>query len=762
MRPMRTALTVERIGIYGLLVALSVLLGAAAIYSLQWRVGYDTAWMLYIARLIDQHGMVPYRDLFLKDFPATLYVYVLIGRAIGYTNEYLFRLIDLCYLSATLAVTWYWLSPLGKRVSWGAVVLFGLAYLGSDITSIGQRDFLLILPLACAAAVGMRTTRWNLTLRSLLVGLLCGLAASIKPHAIIGLPIFLAGIYLDLSETKPRRAIWNILRVGAPALAGGLIPFAGMAIFLIASDALAPFLETITGYIPLYMRVTRSLQIVEGQDRLIYVISSMLALNGMGWFLIPAGCGAMASLWKGAGDGRQRRQVLQMIGLAAIYPVYPAISGQFFDYHWLPFTYFLMALTALALRGLPESFPIASRPLPVAALAVALFLPPLHVSELWARMEENFVYGTPIPTADGGVADQIAAYLTPRLRVGDTVQVFGSGGAPAHGTLLADAVPATAFLADEPLHHDLSQPIIAHYRRRFFTELEESDARFVIDLAARSYVLGPDSSKELPEVSRILGRDYRVVFVGNSFSIYEFQPPTRIGIVAYPLSRNNIPVVFHPNAAEDILAVGRRQAGNEQILGTRLADFVDGYDIIQAEFIGETDPNRAIERWLSLHTFRIGETWVSTVRLVDYLVAPETCSDVQPSGAMFGAAVELSRAQTTLVKTAGQQWVCVRLEWTARSPVSASYRISARVAGADGQTVVDYDSQPVGYLAPTFSWEPDIIIIDQFTLLLPGDLQTGRYRVELVVYDEMTGERLQISNVDGQDTLLLGMIEIGS
>src|SRR5258705_5810697 len=137
----------ERAILTGLLIVLTAILVLGAIYSLELRIGFDTAWMMYVGRLVDQHGIVPYRDYFERNFPGALYTYVLIGRITGYTDDRAFRLVDLSVLAAISAVTWAWLNPLGKRVAWAAVVLFGLAYIGADTSVIGQREYFIILPL---------------------------------------------------------------------------------------------------------------------------------------------------------------------------------------------------------------------------------------------------------------------------------------------------------------------------------------------------------------------------------------------------------------------------------------------------------------------------------------------------------------------------------------------------------------------------------------------------------------------------------------
>lgn len=754
---MKLELTAEQIAYYMLLILLTLLLALIAVYSLEWRTGYDPAWLLYVGRLIDQHHMTPYLDIHDPDFPGGVFLYVLIGKIVGFTNDRLLRIIDLGTLGAIGAATWAWLRPLDRRVAWGAAVLFGIAYLTSDITVASQRDYFLILPLICSAAISVRLTRWSPIVRSLLVGLLCGLAGAIKPHALIGLPVLLGYIYFDSQDTRPQRRFMQLARIGFSSLAGLSIPIACMMLYLVGSGSLSAFIEIETQYVPLYSHVTRTLVMLDGPERLRYILTSYIGLNGLGWWFVPAGLGIVSILRTASLESKQRWQVYQMIGLAVCYSLYPAISGQFYNYHWLPFLYFMMALSALSLNNSPELSPVALRWLPILALIGALILPPSQVLDTVSRLNSYYIQRQPIPPTDGGVADELAAYLRQaHYQPTDRIQVLGSSGTPLHGLLLVDALPATRFLLDLPLYHNLSEPIIQEYRRIYMSQLEQSQPRFVVDMYHRLYFFGADSSTEFPEFSKWLTQNYHLAYVGKAFSIYEYRPDIHRGFVVYPLRKTDIPIRYHLEAATDILPFAPEQISDPLAIGDDLSVFVSRYDTIQAEFLAEQDPNRAIESWLGQHTFRIGEHWINATRVVEYLVASPECQDMQAKDTLFGASIRLEQSAVALLEEGGTRWVCVHLDWSATQPLADSYKFSVRVVGPDGQAVAAYDSQPAGYLAPTTSWKPGETIHDQLALSLPATLAEGQYQVELVVYNETTMERLLLGDTASpRDTFLL-------
>ena len=314
---------------------------------------HDTPIYLYIARLIDAHGYVPYRDIYEYNLPGTYLINILIGRIAGYANDPGLRVFDLSYLSMLLAATWFWLRTFGWRVAWCAVVLFGLAYLSSGSGVLMQREFLALLPVVCATAlVSTPFPKMNSGVKGLLVGLLFGLAATIKLQFSLGLPVILAFQFLGFRErrTVEPGASAQLFPLMGAAIVGFSLPIAAIALYLVRIGALSQFTAIATNYWPIYSTITNSLVTsdlvtVSGWERVWYLFMHYLMLGSQASWLIPATVGLFAALLPGTLDVAQRRQAWLITGLTAAYSLYPAVGGQFFDYHWLPFRYFIIILT---------------------------------------------------------------------------------------------------------------------------------------------------------------------------------------------------------------------------------------------------------------------------------------------------------------------------------------------------------------------------------------------------------------------------------
>ena len=259
--------------------ALGVLFALVFCFSLRWRMEHDSPIMLYLAYLIDQRHCVPYRDVFDMNTPATYALNVLIGRCTGY-GDLGFRIADLSILSALLVTTWLWMRRLGAAVAWCAVLVFGLLYFRMGVGDSLQRDYVLILPISVAMLVSV--TRGNSIVKSLLVGLFFGLAAMIKPHAAIGLPVALAYLYFDARESavdkpKPPPGLWVLV---AAVAAGFAVPCLICLYYLVRVGALSSFLDMAVHYWPLYRGLAVESHNVSGPIAMAYFFAQDTASFG--------------------------------------------------------------------------------------------------------------------------------------------------------------------------------------------------------------------------------------------------------------------------------------------------------------------------------------------------------------------------------------------------------------------------------------------------------------------------------------------------
>ncbi len=484
-----------------------------ALLSLRWPFRHDPPILLYMTWLMDRFGLVPYRDIFDMNLPGTYAVYALIGRTSGYTDLGV-RCVDLGILAGELVLTWLWMKRLGVSIALCGAVLWGLCYLqlGSQVSI--QREYLLLLPVLAALVLADRCGESFPSWSAFGVGLFFGLAALMKPHAAIGLPLVL------LLGEKPRDAGAMPVRT-VLALAGFLVPVAVSLVYLWDNGGLAAFMDMARNYWPLYAQLSGEHQTLSGLGRMRYLWTEFRQLGGFGLWLVPAAFGAYFSLYRaGLADERKRRVVL-LIALAFCYGLYPLFSGQFWIYHWLVFLYFTLQLASLCLVDPPPEWSGADRLVPVIVLASVILL---HVQG--PEGIDSALEGKGVPPVHGGRVEAIASFLSARMRPGDTVQPLDWTGGAVHAMLLSRARLATPFVYDFHFYHHVSSAYIQELRRRFIAALSGARPRFIIQVVApdKPWVGGEDTTMEFPELASLIASNYAVVSSGQGYIIYGLRP----------------------------------------------------------------------------------------------------------------------------------------------------------------------------------------------------------------------------------------------
>lgn len=495
-----------------------------AILSLRWRMAHDAALMMYLAHLIDVWDQVPYRDFYGVNLPGSYGASVLIGRIFGY-GDIGFRLADLLVLGGIGAATVAWLGRLDRRAAVTAVALFTAHYLGLGQSQSLQRDYILLLPVALSLvlAVGepdeQQGPSRRLLFRSAIVGLLFGLAAVIKPHAAIGLPVIL----LYMAHNQVPGAMWRrFFWLAAAALTGFSLPLVVTLAYLGHTAALAPFLAIVTDYWPLFGARTGNHETIAGARRALYLALGYLQQGRLDVWYVPAGIGAYGALAYGRLGRERQRLVWLTLAMAVAYNLYPLPAGQFFTYHWLPFYYFLACLAGLVWLARPLDAGRVARAVPVAALLLAM------VTGLRPPGEARFqLTGRPPPPPKNGRVDAIATYLDAHLIPGERVQPLDWTGGTLHAMLLARAQVATSFVYDFHFYHHVSEPTIQSLRERFIRELTAAPPQFIIEVTAvdKPWVHGEDTTRDFPALRQFIAASFRLAEEGDGYIIYERLDP---------------------------------------------------------------------------------------------------------------------------------------------------------------------------------------------------------------------------------------------
>jgi len=270
-------------------------------------------------------------------------------------------------------------------------------------------------------------------------------------------------------------------------------------------------------------------------------LTQSLRLGGNGIWLIPAALGVYLV------SQENKKQAYLLASLALCYAIYPAFSGQFFEYHYIPFIYFIVLLASLALAPFSSSLR-DGEPRIESSRQSNSFVPSRASGQRFHLSREAFILHLssfillsailinvrPSPTFIRQInnrpiakttdrAEEIAQYLEVNLKEGDTVQPLDWTG----GTLLAMLETrthiATPYVFDFYFYHHVSTPYIQSLRADFMSDLQKARPRFIVEVTAidKPWISGQDTSREFPELRAFLNENYSVTIREDDYAIYE-------------------------------------------------------------------------------------------------------------------------------------------------------------------------------------------------------------------------------------------------
>jgi hypothetical protein len=525
--PSRTILTIVD---WVLLAPFGVLLITYLVRSLFWRMDLDVPLAHYSAFMRAEYGTAPYKDLFEISFPGTIIMHLGITRLFGYGDSGL-MLANLLWWFGTAVITYKLMAIWGARVSWASILVFGFSYFRWGNTMMMQRDCIVILPIAIAILLfntGRLTLRW----RRALIGLLIGCASVIKPHMALALLPFLVREICDLlrptSELQADRigvqvALINIIVRGptvlSPYILGMSLPVVVTFAWLYAAGGLAAWHEMTQSYLPIYLSMTGSHETIQGFARIRYVIHGLAGLGGLGGWLLAVGVGSFVAISNVHASTQRARTISILIGEAVAFALYPGFAGQFWDYHYMPLTYFLVLLASLCMMHPPSVASQVTAWYPRLALALTLGI------TMMARGPLEALRPTNIQGHAGTQVDDMAGFLRTHLRPGDTVQPLDWTGGAVHAMLIARAKLATPFMYDYHFYHHVSRPFIQLLRTRFIQDFQKARPRFVVQYfgETKPWPKGYDTTREFPKLQAMLASDYEVKISGLDYRILELR-----------------------------------------------------------------------------------------------------------------------------------------------------------------------------------------------------------------------------------------------
>jgi len=492
------------------LILLAALLIAQAAFSLQWPIAHDEAPLFYEAFLM-QNGQVPYKDFFDFQMPGSFFAYYILGILSNF-GPLRIRILDLIILVAISTITYFAMQKrFGISAAFAAIILFGLKYMQGGPNLSLQREYIVLILISLSILNGMTD---SLDFRKrLMLGLLYGLAATLKPHAALGLLPFL---FFDIADLRQRRELTLpslAKQIILPTTIGFAIPISLITLYLTITHSLFPLVDTILNYVPLYTQINGEMAITPASERVTYILNQLWRLGGSGLWLIPAAFGIYLN---------RNRQTYLLASLTLIYALYPALTGQFFPYHYIPFIYTVILVASLSLSTFElRTSTISSFLFPLSStILLATILITVKPSQAFLRQ----LQGKDIAIAADRAA-QISSFLEKNLEPGDTVQPLDWTGGSLLAMLENRAPIATSYVFDFYFYHHISNPYIQSLRADFMTQLQESKPRFIIEVTAidKPWVSGEDTTRDFPELRAFLNEYYSVTMEKEDYVIYELK-----------------------------------------------------------------------------------------------------------------------------------------------------------------------------------------------------------------------------------------------
>ena len=479
---------------------------AVAALSLSWQPAHDAPVVLYPAHLAWTGQKIPYSGLFDFNFPATYLIYGLLGQI---TNLVPIRIqladVVLLGIGAVLIAGTYPRSFRTAAVAgYSAFVCLYLSW----YSEYGlQREFFGVLLTTGACLLASHKKSW------LWIGLLCGIAILIKPSMALAYLWILVWQCNDEGSWRkfgPQLPLW---------LAGALVPVVVATVWLKTLGALGAFISIGRNYTPLYMTMNGSHQVISGFGRLTYDFHHLINPDGdvkwVGLTMIVV----VALVWKQLDSiVGLKRIVLLFSGVTFSFYLYPAFSGQFWRYHYLPFWVFCSVTLSVGLLPLLKR---TNRWAPSYGTVGASCFVFAYFS---FGALQTFRRSSLLPTQK--VAAQVEAYLSTRLKPSDTVQPLDWTGGTVEGMMRAHARLATSFIYDFPFYHSVSSSYIRSLRLRFISELDVARPQFILERLGedKPWPTGPDTTRSFPELRNFLSENYEIDAASKDFNIWKRKP----------------------------------------------------------------------------------------------------------------------------------------------------------------------------------------------------------------------------------------------
>ena len=172
--------------------------------------------------------------------------------------------------------------------------------------------------------------------------------------------------------------------------------------------------------------------------------------------------------------------------------------------------------------------------------------------------------------------------------------------------------------------------------------------------------------------------------------------------------------------------------------------------------MNEADPPGVIATWIARNGFQASHAWYGSLQLALVSFADEQATQTRVDLPLSnGVVLDAYQLPTGPLKPG--ETLPLSLVWrTQEAPGSVPWKVFTHLLDAQQKVVAQRDSEPLGGLQPTTTWQPGDVVEDHYGIALPPDLPAGSYTLEIGMYQ---GDRRATFSGEG-DHLVLGSIGV--
>jgi hypothetical protein len=156
------------------------------------------------------------------------------------------------------------------------------------------------------------------------------------------------------------------------------------------------------------------------------------------------------------------------------------------------------------------------------------------------------------------------------------------------------------------------------------------------------------------------------------------------------------------------------------------------------------------DAWVGLIGDEGSAVALSTISIAEQVRRFELPHPQYPMRAELGGVVAFLGYDLEGRKLGASDTLHLSLYWQAMAEMDKSYTVFTHLLDAQNQIWGQKDSLPVNGNYPTTDWWEGEVIVDEYEIPVRTDAPAGEYKIEIGMYDAVTGERLSVFTSRGQ------------